>query len=300
VESAPDFDHHAPMSKIAILHVPYDSGHRDYRMGRGPEALISGGLLDRLDAAGHRIATEKLDAPAGPPVEPGVTFGLIRDLAKRVKSRVTRGTFPLVLSGNCIYSAGAVAGLGKPDVGVVWFDAHGDLNTPETTRSGFLDGMALSVLLGRCWRSVMTGVPGFAPVSESRVVLAGARDLDPPERELIESSAITWMPPADVGADGTPGNATLDDLARRAPRIHVHLDLDVLDSAVARINPYQSGEGLDLIQVAGVLRALGERFEIVSATVSAYDPDGDRDGRGSDAALALIDTLIDAARPITH
>src|SRR5687767_1880913 len=113
--------------------------------------------------------------------EIGTAFDLDRQLAREVAAARLRSAFPLTLAGNCITSVGTVGGLGAGATGVLWFDAHGDFNTPETTIGGFLDGMALATVVGRCWRSLAAGVPGFTPVAEENVVLVGARDLDPAE-----------------------------------------------------------------------------------------------------------------------
>jgi arginase len=82
--------------------------------------------------------------------------------------------FPLVLGGNCGVALGVVAGLGG-DARVVWADAHGDFNTPETTLGGFLDGMGLATLTGGCWTAITATIPGFAAVPDDHVWLLGAR-----------------------------------------------------------------------------------------------------------------------------
>lgn len=83
--------------------------------------------------------------------EIGTARDLDRQLAVSVAATVARGVFPLTLAGNCISSVGTLGGLGAGPTGVLWFDAHGDFNTPESTVGGFLDGMALATVTGRCW-----------------------------------------------------------------------------------------------------------------------------------------------------
>ena len=79
-------------------------------------------------------------------------FELMGAIAAEVARATADGELPIVLAGNCTSSVGTVAGLGSARVGVVWFDSHGDFNTPETTTTGFLDGMAVAILTGHCWR----------------------------------------------------------------------------------------------------------------------------------------------------
>ena len=90
-------------------------------------------------------------------------FELYRQLAERVCAARREGRFPLVLSDNCGSGIGTVAGVGTARLGVIWFDGHGDFNTPETTASGFLDGMGLAVVAGLCWKTLAASVPHFSP-----------------------------------------------------------------------------------------------------------------------------------------
>jgi len=101
-------------------------------------------------------------------------FALHGLLSEAVQEAVAQDHFPLILAGNCSSTVGTVSGLDKEGLGVVWLDAHGDYNTPETTTTGFLDGMALSVLTGMCWERMAEGVPGFEPYrNRESPILAG-------------------------------------------------------------------------------------------------------------------------------
>src|SRR4051812_11862552 len=137
-----------------IFAVPYDSGHRALRMGAGPEHLLSNGMEDALAATGREIRSEVLEVPPPSRVEIATAFELFGMLARRVQEATATGRFPLVLSGNCNAAVGVIAGLAgassQEEVGLVWFDGHADFNTPETTTSGFLDGMGLSMAVAHC------------------------------------------------------------------------------------------------------------------------------------------------------
>ena len=131
-------------------------------MGAGPEHLLKSGLSERLAKRGHESAATSIELPTDvffPEIQ--AAFELDRRLASRVRSAIDEGSFPLILSGNCITSVGTIAGVGAPELGVVWLDAHGDFNTPDTTIGGFLDGMALAIVTGRCWQPLAATVPGF-------------------------------------------------------------------------------------------------------------------------------------------
>jgi arginase len=128
-----------------------------------------------------------------------------------------------VLSGNCHSCLGTLAGLqaeqalGHPRrTGIVWFDAHADFNTPDTTPSGFFDGTALSAATGGSWRTLTSTIPGFRPVDEARVVLVGAGDIDPGVDDLLERSAIVTVTVEDMrDNDGDALGAALEGLRER-------------------------------------------------------------------------------------
>lgn len=154
---------------IHLIQVPYDSGHRALRMGRGPLHLAErGGALDRLRRVTPDARLVPVESEATFPTEIGTQFELHRTVAEVVAAAWRGGALPLVLSGNCNSAIGTVSGLqaAAPGarVGVVWFDGHGDCNTPETFEGTFLDAMGLSTLTGRCWQALCATVPGFRSV----------------------------------------------------------------------------------------------------------------------------------------
>ena len=148
--------------EIRLLLVPYDSGQRNVRMGAGPEHLCAAGLEKHLAAQGHQVDSEVIE-PASRDwrAEVQTSFELMRAVAKHVRAARTARRFPVVLSGNCLAAVGVIAGLG-PGTGVIWIDAHGDFNTPQTTTSGFLDGMTLATATGQCWGELAHSIEGFA------------------------------------------------------------------------------------------------------------------------------------------
>jgi len=244
-------------------------------MGRGPEAFLSGGLTAALEARGHTVDVRVLELPGTFAAEPAAAFALDRQVADAVHGACTDGAFPLVLSGNCISTVGALAGVGVRDLALLWFDAHGDFNTPDSTSTGFLDGMALSVACGGSWTALAATIPGFAPLDPARVVLAGARDFDPGERERFEKAGGSVAGAAAVGHDN--GRAVLLRLQERASRLYIHLDLDVLDPKDGAANHYAVPGGLERTRVSAILEQARATMAIAGLTLSAYDPAGDPD-----------------------
>jgi len=249
-------------------------------MGAGPERLIADGLASRLVDAGHAVDVHLLEAPPGSwRAEIRTAFDLAKLAADKARVSIAAGAFPLVLSGNCLPAAlGSVAALRRPSV--VWLDAHGDYNTPETTIGGFLDGTALATVTGRCWREMTRGIGGFEPVPESSVALVGARDLDSLEKEALEQSGIR--------------RCDLHELETSTPEppVYFHLDLDVLDPAEARVNSYAAPGGPSSREVERMITRVAPR----AASITAYDPALDVDGRTSAIAIRLALALAAAAR----
>jgi len=142
-------------------------------------------------------------------------------VAGAVERTVRDGAVPVVVSGDCTVSIGVAAGLQRAgvDAGVVWFDAHGDVQTLETTTSGYVGGMSLRFLLGYRPELVADRI-GLRPVPEGRTVLVDARDLDPPEAGYLGSSAVTRLSVGDVSNAVLPAGPLL-----------VNLDLDTVDPA---------------------------------------------------------------------
>jgi arginase len=274
---------------IDIILVPYDSAHRGRRMGAGPEQLVAAGLPALLEKLGHRVELTTAELPREHwRAEIRTAFDLSALVAGCVRDSHRRGAFPLVLTGNCFASLGVVTALGE-GTGILWFDAHGDFNTPETTTGGFLDGMALATITGRCWTAMTAKLEGFVPVREQHAWLLGARDLDPGEEELLLDSPL-----GRIAADAI--DAALGDRVRHElegpRRIHVHLDLDVLDASEGRVNQYACDGGVSAAKLGDAMRSLGA-LEVVSAlTLSAYDPSYDADGRVCAAAFAVLESFF--------
>jgi arginase len=264
--------------RVTLFVVPYDSGHLDVRMGAGPRHLVAHGLPERLAEAGHEVEIPEVLLPEGFHTEVTAGVTLMRRTAEAVREVLERGRFPVVLSGNCGVCLGLATALGTAGSGMLWFDAHGDLNTPETTPTGFFDGMGYAMLLGHGWRQLADTVPGFAPLAADHAALLGARDLDPGERDLIDRTGVLHLPPAALR--GEEGRAALAELGRRVERVHVHVDPDVFEPSVLRGNylPVPGGlEPSEVIAAAGV--ALREA-PLAGISIGSYDPGQDDPATG--------------------
>jgi arginase len=284
---------------IDLIRVPWDTARRGVRMGAGPDAIVAAGAAERLRAYGPvRETVVGVEPEFAAEIATG--FDLARATAFAVRTACGRGSLPIVLAGNCLTSLGILAALPSPGTGIVWLDAHGDLNTPETTTSGFLDGMALSVAVGRCWQEMARQIDGFEPVPPENVLLAGVRDLGPGERAFLDRSRILVLTP-DAVRDRHETAWRLAALAGRVRQIYVHVDLDVHDPSVGHANGYAAPGGLSADEVRALVRE-AQRIPIAAAALTAYDPSADADGRMLSTALDLLDVIAasaqrDSARP---
>jgi arginase len=277
---------------VHLIAVPYDSARRGERMGAGPGTLMP--LLDaRLRGAGHHVQCLTIEAPAESwRAEIRTAFDLARAVARAVRRARDAGAFPLVLSGNCGPAALGCVAAAESNPAVFWFDAHGDLNTPDTTIGGFLDGMALATLTGRCWPQLARDVDDFRPIDDRAVALVGARDLDPLESRILETSQIAHVGPAELRPELS---AVIGSIAERCVSAYLHLDLDVLDPSVGRVNSYAAPGGLSAEDVLWAIDEIRQSFYMFAASLTAFDPAVDSDGRARDAALALGVALVAAA-----
>lgn len=273
--------------RISLIQVPYHLGREGVGMGAGPEHLVEHGAAEALAGAGHDVEVVRVVRRNGETNEVGASFEVVRRVADVVAEAVAQGAFPLVLSGNCMSSIGIVAGLGR-DVGVVWLDAHPDFNTPDSSLSGFADGMGLSILTRTGWQALRETIPGYRSVAESNVVLIGIRDISPGERKRLHGSEVELPGSAEV-------EDALDRLRDRVEDVYLHLDLDVLDPSEGRANEYAAPDGLARTDVDRIVAAVGERFTLRAAAVTAYDPAADPEQRIPPTAVGLMDRIAAAA-----
>jgi arginase len=208
-----------------------------------------------------------------------------RCLAGIVADAVRNGRRPVSVAGDCCAAIGVLAGLQHAGVDpvIVWLDAHGDFNTPETTRSGFIGGMPLAFIVGRGDGSMLQAA-GARPVPESDVILGDARDLDPEERIALEGSRVRRA--ADVTA--------IPDLLPPDRPVYVHLDPDILDPTEAPAMGYPVRGGPRLATLREVGRRLAGTGRVVAASLTTWDLDADPGGRTERACLSALRAIVES------
>jgi arginase len=208
---------------------------------------------------------------------------LYEPLAVLVSSSINQGELPVSVAGDCCTSLAVMAGLQRSGLNptLIWFDAHGDFNTWETTPSGFLGGMPLAMLVGRGEQTIMKQV-GVKPLSEEKVILSDGRDLDPGEREsLADSNVIHLVKATDI----------LDYELPTGP-IWVHFDTDVIDSAEAPAMNYPVAGGPSEAELQRIFSSLAGTGQISAVSMSTWNPELDQDGRSGAVLMELLAVLI--------
>lgn len=232
---------------VRLIGVPLDLGAARRGVDMGPSALRIAGLASALERLGHTVVDEgNISVPqretlGGDGSELAKITEICRVLADRTSAAIRNGEFPLVLGGDHSLAAGSVAGAaraladGGARLGVIWLDAHGDLNTPETSTSGNVHGMPAAHLLGEgdeAMRSIAGSAPALLP---EHLVYVGLRDLDPPERAFIHRRGITAFTMRDIDERGL--TAVMRDAVARASAgtggVYLSCDADWVDPSEA-------------------------------------------------------------------
>jgi arginase len=285
---------------IAIICVPYQVDVARWGCANGPEAFLEHGLISLLKARGHIVfAPTWIELPKAERTRDSVTnLGRIAQrTAEAVRAALQRDdSFVLVLEGDCTHAVGAIGGLAQAqgNVGVVWFDAHGDLNTMETSTSGFLGGLPYAVALGwdlADWRIAAGLQP---PVRPQAAALIGASDLDPAEVEALARLSIAQV---DAQAMMQPGvteriQAALRPLANEASAWYLHLDLDVGGPLECPGGYTPTPYWPPREHILEAVKATVSTLPVKVASLAVYNPSADADGRGVrfglDMAMAIL------------
>lgn len=208
---------------------------------------------------------------------------LHRNIAGQVKAAIASGRRPISIAGDCCTAIGVLAGLQRAgiDPTLIWFDAHGDFNTPATTPSGFLGGMPLAIMVGRGDLALAKAVE-LSPLPENQVILTDARDLDPGEADALAQSAVTLLTdPADLLACDLPGGP-----------LYVHFDMDVVALEESPAQNYPAAGGPTAACLHAVFGRLAKTGRVAAVSASTWNPDLDPDRTSETVSMDLLRTLV--------
>ncbi len=256
---------------------------RAMRLVDGAEAI--GGDLPAASTVRVDVPLEAGDAE-GTSVLRYSSIALVRD---RLARALAEGQGPAItIGGDCGVELAAIAHAASPEVAVVWFDAHADLNTPETSLSGAFHGMVLRTLLG----DGPAGLVPEKPLAPERLILVGARAFDLAEDDYVAAHGVTSIP-----ADGVTAAALIAAVeSTGATRVYVHIDVDVIDpSEIAGVG-FPEPFGIPASDLVAAVRGLTERFPLAGAGITEFAPSSPEDAvEDLPTLLRLIGALAAAA-----
>jgi len=290
--------------KIRIIGVPMDLGGDRRGVDMGPSAIRYADLEERLEKIGHKVEDQG-DIPVAIPEARVIKDPTAKYMPEIVKANkllsdavakaIRDGYFPLVLGGDHSVAVGSLWGVThvRKDVGILWFDAHGDFNTPETSPSGNIHGMALAAALGRGRDPLIKSEDASSRISSVHVVQIGIRDLDPLEKHALRNSGIHVFTMHEVDRYGMPS------VVERAithfqgcDHIHLSFDVDVIDPDEAPGVGTPVSGGITAREAHLALEMIAEQHKIASMDLVEVNPILDDRNRTAILATELIASAL--------
>ncbi|MEQ2529693.1 arginase [Robertmurraya yapensis] len=293
------------MKRLAIIGMPMDLGQTRRGVDMGPSAIRYAGINERLKSLFDEVQ-DLGDIPIGRPEVSIDQESNLRNLeliaekttklAAKVDEVIESGSFPLVLGGDHSIAIGTLAGVSKhyQNLGVIWYDAHGDLNTAETSPSGNIHGMPLAVSLG-LGHPLLTNIGGYQPkVRPENIVIIGARSLDEGERALIKEKGIKVYTMHEIDRLGMTKviEESIQYLQHKTDGVHLSLDLDGLDPVEAPGVGTPVNGGISYRESHLAMEMLAEANLITSAEFVEVNPILDDKNKTATLAVALMGSLF--------
>jgi arginase len=304
------------MKEVAILGVPMDLGGSRRGVDMGPSAIRYAGLRDRLVDLGYRVheggnvqvadrdegrAAEQFrpmderDLPMGRDRAHHVAeiIRVVEELAARVAQATEKGAFPVVIGGDHSMSIGTLAGIARAGrrPGVIWMDAHGDINTPRTSPSGNVHGMPFAVALGLAAEPFPKALRGS--VDGRNGVLLAIRDIDDGEKENIKAAGVTAITMADIDRMGMGGAMEKAiAIAGQGDGIHLSLDMDAIDPDEAPGVGTPVRGGLTYREAQLAMEMLAASGKLRSLEIAEVNPILDQGNRTAALAVELVASAL--------
>src|SRR3989441_8304872 len=293
--------------RVALVKMPYVGERNVPELSGGPDYLEQGGLRQLLEDQGVQAS---LSPPVALSADEDKAYGSWNrlalangDLAKIVADERRNGHFPVGLLANCSSILGMLSGLqhsgptAKPlRVGMVFVDAHGDFNTPETTLSGMLGGMPVAIASGQCLTRMRLKAGLEPPLPTRYIVEICVRDTDPLEQELLDRSEIQQLTLEDVRTRSSNLHGAMKGLSDATDVIYIHVDMDGLDPRDVPGVALPVPNGPTSIELAAALTEMF-KYEKVAAFGVASTPYGEKDKTGI-SRQAAYNLILGAAKGV--
>jgi arginase len=287
------------LSRIGVIGIPYNTGSKGLSVEKGAEALRNAGIVDALRRFSEVVDFGDINVNLPPPdhsnsrlLNPDQVEVLCRALATKVKAIIDTGCLPFIIGGDCSMLMGIVEGLRSLELrlGIVYMDAHGDFNTPETTPSGIIGGMDVAIVAGRGSKK-LAAMFGHSPLlPEENIVLYGVRDLDPLEAKALAESKVRVYPREKIKAQGAEKAAEeiLRYLGSKCGCLYLHIDLDVLDKSVFSAQGLPVPDGLSKKEFRSTLKVLVTSGKLCGVALMVFDAAKDADGSQARRIVELV------------
>jgi arginase len=299
-------------SRIRLIGVPLDLGAGRRGVDMGPSAMRIAGVAEQLSRLGYEVADQgdiTVAAPEVQPVEdarlrylPEITRA-VRVLREEVERALERGEQPLVLGGDHSMAIGSIGGVASffrkrnQKLGLLWFDAHGDANTPETTESGNIHGMPLAVVFGR-GAPALVEVGAFAPdqptLAPANAVLIGARTIDQRERQILKDIGLNVFSMEKIDREGVYSvmKQALSIVTGGTDGYHVSFDVDALDPTVATGVGTPARGGLTYREAHTMMEMISDTPGLSSLEVAEVNPILDDRNSTAEVAVELVASAL--------
>ncbi|MBW5448263.1 arginase [Cohnella sp. CFH 77786] len=290
---------------ISLIGVPMQWGADRPGVEMGPTAIRSSNIQTKLESLGYRIRdvgdihVNRIQEPCSPGEKLKYLAEIARvnaELAALVSREMGQDQLPLVLGGDHSLAIGTIKGVLQRvnKLGVIWFDAHADVNTEATTMSGNIHGMSLAVLLGYGHPSLVSIGGPNANVDPSKVVIVGARSVDPGEKAFLREKGIRVFTMHDIDRYGM--KAVMEEAMERVTQgtdgVHLSLDLDGMDPSAAPGVGTPVNGGLSYRESHFAMELLAESGALVSAEVVEVNPALDVNNKTAQTAVELIASVF--------
>jgi arginase len=295
---------------VAIVTVSIDLGAGRRGVDMGPSAIRIAGLTDMLMGLGYDVREAGTVTASGPEMtaqgESRTRYlAEITDVARRSFDIVTQvladGAFPLVLGGDHSLSIGTVSAIAAhqarsdQSIGLLWIDAHTDMNTPVTTPSGNIHGMSLAILTGQGGPDELQSMAGFVPaVHPGNVCILGARDVDPPEKEIVKESGVRVFTMSEIDERGMA--ACMDEALARATSgtagFQLSFDLDAIDPLLAPGVGTPVAGGLTYREAHLVCEKIARTGKLLGAELVELNPVMDAENRTGKLGVGLMASVL--------
>lgn len=278
---------------IALISVPFSQDKHLQGMGGAPQALRATGLMAHLAESGVHVAREVTLADNLGEGDMLTRLGRLQaNVAEAVAAALESRLTPVILGGDCCNAIGMWSGIrrARPNlsVGVAWFDAHGDWNTEETTISGYIGGMPYAAICGYGNAGLRRDAGLAKPAQTKQCALLGVRDLDAPEKTLLDTTAVAVLEAEQVRRDLSPATRALAGV----DAFYLHFDMDVLDLAEAPGVNYPAPGGLSSDEAIRLIRELLTHKPMLAMSLTAIDPARDEDGRTVRTGLKALGEVL--------